>query len=117
MHSEEPYEADLDEESLREETVPFDDMPFKVEATGEGLHVVYSIASLRSQIRKSIIGPPGVSLYESDLPHFGPIYVYECFESETEDEFGEFTIVRRMRSIESSIDDVMDTLRGLNFGA
>ena len=116
-HSEEPYEADLDEESLKEETVPYDDMPFKVEATGEELHVVYSIASLRSRFRKSIIGPQGVSLYESDLPHFGPIYVYKCSEFHTQDEFGEFTIVRRMRSIESSIADVMDTLRGLNFGA
>lgn len=117
VHSEEPYVDDLDEESLKQETVPFDDMPFTVGPSGEALHVVYSIASLRSRIRASIIGPQGVSLYESDIPHFGPIYVYKCEEHEAQDEFGELTIVRRMRPIQSPINDVLDTLRTLNFGA
>ena len=116
-HSEEPYVADLDNEALKEEMVPFDDMPFKVDASGEELHVVYSIKSVRSQFRKSIIGPLGVHLYESDIPHFGPIYVYKCNEEETRDEFGEDTIVRKMRPIESPIKDVLETLRKLNFGA
>ena len=116
-HSEEPYRGTLDDEALMEEMVPFDDMPFKVDASGEELHVVYSIKSLRSQFRKSIIGPQGVNLYESDIPHFGPIYVYKCKEKETLDELGELSIVRQMCSIESPINDVLNTLCELNFGA
>ena len=116
-HSEEPYKANLDDESLKVEMVPFDDMPFTVDATGEELHVVYSIKSLRSQFRKSIIGPQGVNLYESDIPHFGPIYVYKCKEKETLDEFGELSIVRQMGFIESPIKDVLKTLCDLNFGS
>lgn len=113
VESEEPYDADLDDDSFQEEMVPFDDMPFQVDASGEELHVVYSIKSLRSKFRMSIVGPQGVSLYESDIPHFGPIYVYRC--DETQDEFGA-TIVRRVRPIESPIEDILETLRGLNFG-
>ena len=116
-HSEEPYRANLDDEALLEETVPFDDMPFKVDASGEELHVVYSIKSLRSQFRKSIIGPQGMNLYESDIPHFGPIYVYKCNEKETLDEFNELEIVRQMRPIKSPIKDILKTLCNLNFGA
>ena len=118
VHSEEPYEADLDEESLKEETVPYDDMPFKVEATGEELP--FWSTRLRAFAPGFVRASSDRRAYRCTSPTFrtlGPSSAYKCSEFHTEDEFGEFTIVRRMRSIESSIARVMDTLRGLNFGA
>jgi len=72
---------------MRMETVPYDDMPFVMDH-GEELHIVYSIKSIRSRFRTCVMGPQGVSLYESDIPHFGPIYVYRCERKEVMDADG-----------------------------
>lgn len=114
-HSDEPYRADMTPAQLRNETMPFDDMPFVVEETGEDLNVVYSIQSMRERFRQCIIGPQSVELYEHDVPHFGVIWVYAADKEEV-DEKHETRIVRTMQPIRSTPEQIFDTLETLNFG-
>lgn len=105
--SEDPLTTDLDETEIKELCVPYDAMPFTTKS-GEQLRVGYSIKPLPSRLRSWILGPQGVSLYEKGIPHFGPIYIFACTEEEEN---------LRLLPITSTVDDIIDSLCVLNFGA
>lgn len=103
---------DKNEEELKLFFTPYDAMPFKTD-TEDDLFVAYSIKDIRSQFRQLMIGPEFVSLYEKDIPHFGPIYVFRARMEYTDNE----DPVYHMLEIQSSVDEILSVLERLNFGA
>ena len=101
----------LNEEQLKHVFTPYDAMPFKTEVEDD-LFVAYSIKDLNDPFRQLLIGPENVSLYERDIPHFGPIYVYRVRVDYTDEEQPEY----HMLEIKSSVDDILSVLERLNFG-
>lgn len=108
--SENPFgDKELTKEQVQHYTVPFDDVPFKVGE--EELHVVYSIKDIEiSKLRRAMIGPENVCLYEKDIPHFGPILVYKCAQTEIENEDTSLTVVNEMLPIQSDVASIMRML-------
>lgn len=100
---------DLNEEDLQQVFTPYDAMPFNTN-TENDLFVAYSIKYLSDPFRQLLIGPEGVSLYEQNIPHFGPIYVFKARM-----EYGD-NVKFHMLEIESSVDEILSVLRTLNFG-
>ena len=86
-------------------------MPFQTQ-TEKDLFVAYSIKDLLHPFRQLLIGPESVSLYEKDIPHFGPIYVFRARLEYNDDENVKF----HMLDIESSVDEILSVLETLNFG-
>ena len=111
-----PYTTDLTFEEIRAHTVPYDDMLFNTE-DGEELHVVYSIKDIQSsKFRQAVIGPQNVSLYEKDMPHFGPIYVYKSIREEIMLADTSIEIIHTMIPIDSQINNIQRALESLCFG-
>jgi len=102
---------DMNQQELRIFFTPYDAMPFKTD-TEEDLFVAYSIKNISSPFRQLMIGPESVSLYEKDIPHFGPIYV---FRARLEYIDGEVPVYH-MLEIQSSVDEILSVLECLNFG-
>lgn len=100
----------MDEEDIKTVCTPYDAMHFKT-PSGEDLFVAYSIAGIQHPFRNLIIGPENVSLYEKDVPHFGPIFVFRATMEHMDDH-----TTFHMNQIESSVDEILTTLEGLNFG-
>jgi hypothetical protein len=114
-HSACPFDSDLGEEDLRNHTVPYDDMTFQV--GGEELQVVYSIQDVQSsKLRRAMVGPHGIALYEQNAPHFGPILVYRCEKSEIQNDDASITIVTQLLPVMSDIASIRSALCTLNFG-
>ena len=99
----------LNHDQIQSLTVPYDDKTFAID--GEDLHVVYSIAPLDSPFRRGIIGPQGVHLYENDIPHFGPIYVYRSERTEHEDANGAHIAQHSCLPIMTPPDRIIQVLR------
>lgn len=115
VYSEDSYVTDLSDDEIRVQTVPYDCQLFKV--GNEDLYVCYSIKSIKnSKLRKSCIGPQDVSLYEKDIPHFGPILVFKGTRSEVNEEDTSITVITNIEYIESNIEDIKKSLSNLNFG-
>ena len=110
--------TDLSDDEIRCHSVPYDCQLLKV--GNEDLYLCYSIKSINnSNLRKSCIGPHGVSLYETDIPHFGPILVFKGTRTEVNEEDTEDTsiaVCKNNEYIGSNIDDIKKSLRNLNFG-
>lgn len=102
---------DLSEKALKEFFTPYDAMPFQTK-TEKDLFVAYSIKDPLHPFRQLLIGPESVSLYEKDIPHFGPIYVFRARLEYNDDENVKF----HMLDIESSVDEILSVLETLNFG-
>jgi hypothetical protein len=103
-----PFVHDMDENMIRHLCTPYDAMSFTTDI-GERLSVAYCIAPLTSRLRTCILGPTGISLYEKYIPHFGPIYVYRSEQSDG--------ACHKFLPIESSVDEILNVLSTLNFGA
>ena len=101
----------MNQEELKLFFTPYDAMPFKTD-TEEDLFVAYSIKNISSPFRQLIIGPESVSLYEKDIPHFGPIYVFRARMEYIDGE----DPVYNMLDIQSGVDEILSALEGLNFG-
>lgn len=103
---------DSDEDELKRLVTPYDAMPFKTN-TEDDLFVSYSIKDVTDPFRQLILGPHSVSLYEPDIPHFGPIYV---FRARVEERSSEESLVYRMMEIQSGPEEILSALQRLNFG-
>lgn len=104
--------CDLDEDQLKCLVTPYDAMPFQTDKE-DNLYVSYCIKDVTDPFRQLILGPHSVSLYEPDIPHFGPIYVFRaCVQDGASGE----APVYRMLEIESSPDEILSALERLNFG-
>lgn len=99
----------LNEEELKEYTVPYDAMEVVID--GEPLTIAYSIKSLIAPIRRGILGPHGVTVYESGMPHHGPIFVFRSEKQEYENELGELVIEYKWREILTPPDRICECLR------
>lgn len=109
------FKTSLSENDIRELTVPYDDMLFSVNE--EELHVVYSISNINeSSLRRCIMGPHNIHLYEKEIPHFGPIIVYKSTQREEERGDEGVLIIHQMQDIVSSPTDIVKALSSLNFG-
>ena len=105
-----PLVKELNEEQLKALCVPYDAMPFVTLSGREDLTVAYSIAQLTSPLRTWFLGPEGVALYEKNLAyHYGPVYV---FASKPVGDFDDLQLL----PIRSDVEDILESLRHLNFG-
>ena len=98
----------LSDNAIRQLTVPYDDMLFRV--GDEELQVVYSIRDIEtSPFRRCIIGPHDVQLYEKNFPLFGPFFVYKSNRREEESAFA-LLIVHELQDIVSSPTEILKAM-------
>jgi hypothetical protein len=102
----------LSENELMMYVRAYDAIEFEVD--GEELYMAYSIAPLCAPIRRGIMGPHGVHVYEHDLPHFGFILVYRSEKTEYETECGEFVVHHKCLKIATPPERICDSLRQQN---
>ena len=102
------FKTALDAEDLKRYTIPYDAMPVTVD--GEDLTVAYSIKSPDAPIRRGIMGPHCVRLYESEIPHFGPIFVYRSEKREYDTE-GDFVVEHKWLEMKTSPERICECLR------
>ena len=103
------FKTALNDEALKEYTVPYDAM--EVEIDNEQLTIAYSIKDPTALIRRGIMGPHGVRVYESDMPHFGPIFVYRTEKKEYVNELDELIVEHTWCKMVTPPERICDWLR------
>ena len=101
----------LNEAQLKSLFTPYDAMLFDTD-TEKDLTVAYCIKNFLDPFRQLLTGPHCVSIYELDMPHFGPIYVFRARPEYDEDDVLTF----HMLEIKSTVDEILSALKRLNFG-